>query len=188
MTAAFDVKYAYGGTSGSPGNEDTVGNVRMRTDDTNTQDTTNPIPVVSGQTRRSFWKHIYLKCTTAPSTKCDNLKVYTDGGGWTGVDLFVASNLQNTNAADTDYEVALGTVGTDGSEMVSFHADVSSKANFFNKTSGSPMNVQIYEASNQIDAINEETGYIAIQMDVDGDTASPGSLASETITWQYDEI
>jgi len=47
--------------------------------------------------------------------------------------------------------------------------------------------VTISEAGAIIDASGETTNYVGAQMDV-ADTASPGDLADETWTFQYDEI
>lgn len=189
MAATFDVKLDRGGSDGAPGSKDTVTNLRFRTDDTNTQDTTNPIPIVTGQTKRSFWRHIYLKCTGAPATKCDNFKFYTDGGGFgTGITVYVGNETPtNTNVADTGYEVATGVIGDSGDELVANHGSVTGKTDVFTYTSGSSKTVSCSEGSNQIDAVNEETDYIILQMDV-ADTASPGTLPQETFTFQYDEI
>jgi len=189
MTAAFDVMLDRTGSDGAPGASDIITSLRFRTDDANTQDTTNPIPIVSTLTKYSFWRHIYLKCTTAPTTKVDNVQFYTDGGDFgTGVTVSSADEqLVNTLAAQAGYEVADGTPGDTGVEMITGHSGVSNKTDIFTYTSGSAKTVTISEATNQIDAINEETDYVLLQMTVI-DTASPGTLTAETLTFQYDEI
>lgn len=190
MTAVFDVKLDHGGSDTSPGTKDTVTNLRFKTADDNDQDEVNPIPIVSGQTKRSYWRQIYLKCTTAPTTKVDNLKFYTDGGDFgTGITLNVAEQFPVNNVgADTGYEVATGTPGDTGDEVVAGHAGVTSVVDAFGLVQGTPLaGPSISEASAQIDAIDEETNYLAFQLDVE-DTASPGTLTAETLTVQYDEI
>ena len=67
------------------------------------------------------------------------------------------------------------------------HANITAKTDAFSFTSGSPKTVTISEAGNIIDASGETTNYVVGQMDV-ADTASPGDLADETWTFQYDEI
>lgn len=190
MVAVFDVKLDRGGTDANPGNKDTVTNLRFKTADDNDQDAVNPIPIVTGQTKYSYWRQLYLKCTTAPSTKVDNVKFYTDGSGFgTGITLNVGAQFPTNNVgADTGYELATGTPGDSGDEVVANHSGISSVVDAFTKTSGSPLaGPTISEASSQIDAINEETNYLVLQLKVE-DTASPGTLSAETLTFQYDEI
>ena len=71
--------------------------------------------------------------------------------------------------------------------MVTGHTGVTAKTDIFTYTSGAPKSLTISEGSAQIDAINEETDYVLLQMTVT-DTASPGTLSAETLTFQYDEI
>lgn len=191
MTAAFDVTLDIGGSDTSPGSSPTVTNLRFRTDDANTQDTTNPIPIVAGQTKRSYWRQIYLECTTAPTTKVDNVKWYTDGSAFgTGVVLKVGDETPTkTSGSDAGYEVATGTPGDTGDEMVAAHAGLTGSVNAHSTyTSGSALSVTIGEGSSQIDDIGEMTHYVVLQLEVDGDTASPEVLSADTFTFQYDEI
>lgn len=189
MTAAFDVKLDIGGTDTSPGSSLTVTNLRFRTDDDNTQDTTNPIPIITATTSRSYWRQLYLECTTAPTTKVDNVKWYTDEGGFgTGITLKVGDETpEKTSVSDAGYEVATGTPGESGDEMVAAHAGLSGSTDAFSYGSGSPLSVTIGEGSSQIDDTGEMTHYIVLQLEVI-DTASPATLDAETFTFQYDEI
>lgn len=190
MAAVFDVVLDLGGSDGSPGTPETVTNLRWRTDDDNTQDATNPVPIVTGQTKYSYWRHIFLKCTTAPTTKVDNCKFYSDGSNFgTGITLNVAEQFPTKNAlSDAGYEVADGTPGDTGTEMVSGHTGVSSVVDLHTKTLGSPLaGPSISEAGSLIDAIDETTNYIITQLKVE-DTASPQQLTPDTFSVQYDEI
>ena len=191
MAATILVRCDYGGTDGSPGSQEDVtsGNVRFRTDDANTQDLTNPIPIVTGQTKYSFWRHLYLYCSVAPVTSVDNVKFYTDGGGFgTGITFSVGDEFPvNTAAAPSSgYEKGDGTVGDTGIELVTGHSGISNKTDAFTFTSGATLSVTIGEAGNLLNAIGEMTNYVLFQMDVD-DTASPGTLSAETLTFQFDE-
>lgn len=190
MTAVFDVKLDRGGSDANPGNSDTLTNLRFKTNDDNTQDTNDPIPIVSGQTKRSYWRHVYLQCTTGPTTQVDNIKVYTDGGGFgTGITLQIGQQFPTkNNGSSAGYELATGTPGDTGDELVANHSGITSKTDFFGKTSGSPLSgPSISESGSIINAVGEMSNYILLQLDV-GDTASPGSLTPETLTFQYDEI
>lgn len=195
MAASLSVYFDFGGLDASPGTEqdvDALGppNLRFKTADDATIDGNNPIPIPAAGTKRSYWKQIYLYCDVAPDTQIDNIKFYTDGGGFgTGIVLKVGEQFPTKNSgSDAGYEVATGTPGDSGDEMVAAHAGLSSSVDAFGKTQGSPLSgPSISEAGNIIDAVGETTNYLALQMEVD-DTASPGDLANETLTFQYDEI
>jgi len=191
------VYWDVGGTDTSPGSTyDTSSdspNLRFKTDDNINIDTNNPLPVPASGTTYSYWKQVYLFCSTAPTTKIDNVKLYSDGsnGFGTDVDLWVGTAFPTKNSgSDAGYEVATGIVNVSGDPMWyggSAHSGISNVADIFGYTSGSPLSVSISEASNQIDAENETTNYVVLQMSV-GSNASAGALNAETLTWQYDEI
>jgi hypothetical protein len=194
MAAVMDVYFDFGGSDGSPGTEqdtDALGppNLRFKTADDATIDDNNPIPIPTAGTKYSYWKQIYLYCGTAPSTKVDNIKLYTDAGGFgTGITVKVGEQFPvKTDVLNTGYEVATGTPGDTGDEMVAAHAGLTSSVDVFTKTSGSPLSVTINEAGGIIDAIGETSNYVCLQMEVIT-TASPGNLTDETFTFQYDEV
>lgn len=194
MAADMRVYFDFGGSDTSPGTEhdtesDGPPNLRFKTADDATIDTNNPIPIPTAGTKYSYWKQIYLYCNAAPSTKVDNVKLYSDGGGFgTGIELKVGLQFPTkTAASDAGYEVATGTPGDTGDEMVAAHAGLSSSASIFGYTSGSPLSVSIGEIGSLIDAQYETTNYVVMQMEVIS-TASPGDLTDETLTFQYDEV
>lgn len=188
MAAVFDVFLDTGGTDNNPGVEtdiDALGPpaLRFKQADDPTIDANDPMPIPAAGSEYSRWKQIYLKCSTAPSTKVDNVKFYTDGGGFgTGITVNVGDGAQVHNSgATTGYDVS------DANETMTNHTDVAAVTDAFSFTSGAPRTCTISEATSQIDAIDETTDYLVLQMIVDN-TASPGDLANETFTWQYDEI
>ena len=194
MVATVAVFFDFGGTNGNPAtNLDTSSlgppNLRFKTADDATIDNQNPIPIPSGAAINSFWKQIYLKVTGGTFTQIDNVKFYTDGGGFgTGISTFVGDQLPVKNSgANTGYVVATGTVGTSGNAMVASHAGVSAQTDAFSFDSSSPKSITISEAGGLMNATNETTNYLVCQMNV-ASTAGPGNLADETWTYQYDEI
>lgn len=194
MAATFNVMFDFGGTDGSPGTSQNIDsyspNLRFKTADNATIDANHPIPIPTSGTNYSYWKQIYLKCTGAPTTQVDNIRFYSDGssGFGTGVALKVGDETPVKNSgASTGYEVATGTAGSTGDEMVAAHAGLTGSASVFSYTSASPLTVSISESGNIINATNETTNYIILQMEV-ADTASPGSLSAETLTFMYDEV
>ena len=194
MAAVMDVYFDFGGSDTSPGSEqdtDALGPPRMRfkTNDNATIDLVDPVPIPAAGTKYSYWKQIYLLCGTAPATQVDNIKFYTDGGGFgAGIAVKVGDETPNkTNASSSGYEIATGTPGDTGDEMVAAHAGLTGSTDVFSYTSGSPKSVTIGESGNIINLANETSAYIILQMEVTN-SASPGTLSSETFTWRYDEI
>ena len=75
---------------------------------------------------------------------------------------------------------------TDDDSLVN-HTAVNSITDFFSFTVGSPKSISISEAGGIIDAIGETSDYIVTQMEIIN-TAIPGDLPDETITYEHDEI
>ena len=134
----------------------------------------------------SYLKHIYLKCSGAPSVQVDNVKLYTDGSlAWTGCTVYVANDTCTKNSGSSAGYFPAVTVGQ--ATMVGNHDTVTAQTSLFTYTSGSAKTMAISETGSKIDATNETTNYAVLQMTVT-DTASPGTQATETVTWSYDEI
>lgn len=184
MAATFNTILDTGGSDNSPGASATVTNLRFNVADDNDQDTGNPVPIPSAGTNYSFWKQVYLECTGAPDTQVDNMELYSDG---TAFDANVALNVGNelpvhTSGDTTGYDLATA------AEVMTNHTDITGVTNINDFTSGgSEKTITIGEAGNIIDDVGETTHYVVLQVAV-GTGASPGTLAAEEITWQYDEI
>jgi len=178
--AAIVHVYVHTGSGPSNTNTDSLGppNIRLKTADDATIDDANPIPIPTSGTNRSYWKTLTLWAETSPTGTINNIKFYTDGGGFgTGITTYVGDETSST------YDQATGTEGTTGDEMVANHSEITAKTDAFTYTSGVPKDV-----SGSI--TNPDTGrisdYIVLQMDV-GASASPGNLSDETFTIRYDE-
>ena len=189
MAAVFKVMYDFGGTDNTPGTEQSIEalgppKLRFKQGDDATIDEVAPMPIPAAGSEYSRWKQLYLECTTAPDTKVDNVKFYTDGSNFgTGITTNAADEFPVKNAAaNTGYDVS------DANAVMTTHTDITAVTDAFSFTSGSPLSgPSISEGSAQIDAIGEMTNYLVLQMVV-ASTASPGDLANETFTFQYDEI
>lgn len=162
--------------------------LKMKTADNSTIDNVNPIPKPAAGLNYSFWKQVYLKCSVAPSGVCNAFKWYTDGGGFgAGIALKIGTqHPAKTSISDAGYEVATGTVGETGNEMVAAHAGLTASSDAFGYTSAAPKTVTCGEAGSAIDATGETTNYVVLQAEV-GPTAGAGTPSSETITWKWDE-
>ena len=195
MVATLLIYVDFGGSDGTPGtNQDTTAlgppNIRLKTADDATIDAINPIPIPASSTNNSFWKSCYVRCSVAPDTQINNLKLYTDGAGFgTGITTYIGDQFPTRNSGSTAaYKKAVGTVGTSGTEIVAGYTGISSKTDFFTFTSGSPLTgPSISEAGNIITTIGHTSNYFVLQATV-GTTASPGNKIDETITLVYDEI
>lgn len=189
MVAAFNVNFDFGGADNAPGTEqntDGLGppNLRFKQADDATIDSASPMPIPTAGTEFSRWKQIYLFCATAPDTQVDNVRFFTDGGGFgTGITVNVADQFPlKSDLVDTGYDVS------DANAVMTTHTDITSITDAFTFNSGSPLSgPTISEAGNIINAINETTNYLVLQMEVIS-TASPGNLTDETFTFRYDEI
>ncbi len=194
MVATVATFFDFAGVNGTPGTQqDTSGlapvNVRFKTADDSTIDANDLIPIPGAGTNYSFWKHLYMRVTGGTFTQINNVKFFTDGTNFgTGIVTSVGDELPvNNSGSQAGYVVATGTVGTTGTEMVAGHAGITGKTDAFSFTSGAPKTITISEAGGILDASGERTDYLVAQMAVDN-TASPGDLADETWTFQYDEI
>lgn len=166
MAATVSVKQAY---SSGP-SATTITNLRFNTDDTVNPGTTNPMVKPAAGTNRSFWKTVYLNADTTPDNAINNVKFYCDGTiGWTGCTLYVGTTGTYTEAAGT-----AGTSGNDSSVAT---------ANIQNYTSGAPKSVT---GSISNPSTGKITDYVVMQVDV-STSAVAGTLAAETLTFQYDE-
>lgn len=189
MVATVDVYTDFGGAVNAPGTKqdiDPLGppNGRFKDADNNTIDLLNPLTIPPSGTFRSRWKHFYIRVAVAPTTQIDNIKIYSDGVGFgTGISVDVGNETPvNTAAGDGGYDVS-----DVSDELLTNHVDITAVTDLFTFTSGSPKTVSISEAGSVLNAIAEECDYVIMQMLV-LNTASPGDLADETVTWEYDEI
>lgn len=114
--ATFNVMFDFGGADEAPASQvvvDALGPpcIRFKTEDDGTIDTVNPIPIPAVGLNYSYWKHIYLYCTSAPTTQINNIKFYTDGGGFqSSAVLYVGSETpKRTSGSTSGYVVAVGT-------------------------------------------------------------------------------
>lgn len=190
MTATVSIYLDTGGANNAPGAEtdtDALGppTIKFKRADNPTIDTNDPMVRPAAGTKYSRWKQIYLYCDVAPDNQIDNVKLYSDGGGFgAGITVKVGTDFPVKNSgSDAGYEVS----DTDDEEMVAGHADVTASADLFGYTVGAPLSVSISEAGNIINLAGETSNYIVLQMEVTS-AAALGDLANETISLQYDEM
>ena len=190
MAATMKVYFDFGGSNGSPGTQqDTTSlgppNLRFKRADNATIDSNNPCTIPPSGTSYSRWKQIYLYCSVAPSSQINNVRFYTDGTGFgTGITVKVGLQFPTKNSGSSaGYEVA----DTDDEELVAGHGGITSSADAFGYTEGSPLSVTISEGDSVINGVGDTCNYVALQMEIVS-TASPGDLNNEQFTFKYDEI
>lgn len=192
MVATFNVMLETGGVDGTPGATDSIDalgppTLRFKNADDKNIDTNDKLVIPAAPTKYSRWKSLFLKCTNADSHSMNNVAFYTDGSNTlgTGIDVYIGLQFPTHNSgASTGYEVS----GTADEEFIAAHGSLTTKATVFNYTAGeaTDLDITISEAGNVINAANETTDEIVLQMWVI-DTASPGDLTDETATYSYDE-
>lgn len=166
MAATVSVKQA----TGAGPTATTITNLRMNTDDTANPGTTNPLVKPAAGTNRSYWKTVYLNADTTPTGTINNCKIYSDGTiGWTGCTLYGGST--------GTYTQATGTAGTSGDDSSVATANVA------NWTSGATKSLTGTLSNPSTGRI---TDYVVFQVDL-STSAVAGTLAAETMTFQYDE-
>ena len=149
----------------------TITAARFCTTDAYNPTTTNPLVKPSAGTNRSYTKTFYLNADSTPAGTINNIKWFTDGSisGWTGCTLFAGTNASYTQAT--------GTPGTTGDDSGVATTDATTY------TTGSPLSVTGTLSNPSTGKISD---YVMMQLDL-STSAVAGTLASETITWRYDE-
>ena len=152
-------------TGAAAGTDKTSGTVRFKSADNTTVDTNDRLQVPSSGTNYSYTKQLKFYVASGTYTDIQNLRAYSDGANNFGTGVSVYHDT--TNAFGTNFNTNLG--GTD----------------IFTKTSGSPVDLDTTNAGP-----HTSTGYkgdiLRLQMRV-ADTATPGVLSAETLTFAYDE-
>lgn len=153
-------------TSNTEGGDKTSGTVRFKSADETTVDSTNRLQIPAAGEDYSYTKQLKAYISVAPDTDLTNLQAYSDGASGFGTGVSVEYDTQQTFQTQTDEDLA----GTD----------------LFTKTSGAAIDM---DQTNDTDG-KTDTGYygdiLRLQMIVQN-TASPGTLTAETLTFSYDE-
>jgi len=197
MVATVIVEQASGGSDGTPGSEDEVAtSTRLQTKDQFAiTDTTYPIPIPESGFNYSYWIHVYLNITGAPSVKINNVRFYSDGAiGWNfGTDGELRRGNMDAGdkgaPMDTEYDVATGTEGTTGHEI----GDVTNGHDYYNAQTTKTADVasDVVGSPAILDSTDHTTTgkckAVVLQVKVASD-ATQGEQSDETLTFKYDEI
>jgi hypothetical protein len=153
-------------TSDTQGVDKTSDTVRFKSADETSVDSNNRLQIPGAGEDWSYTKQLRANITVAPSVDCTNLRAYTDGSNDFGTGVNVDYDTQQTWQTQTDADIS----GTD----------------LFTKTSGAAIDM---DQTNDTDGKTDTGNYgdhLRLQMGVTN-TASPGALTPETLTFAYDE-
>ena len=152
-------------TDTTTGYDKTGGTVRFKSADETATGSTNRLAIPDSGTDYSYTKQLRFYVSVAPSEDLQNLRAYTDESNTFGTGIGVQYDLTAGFTTQTDSDIS----GTD----------------LFARGSGDPADL---DANNT--GPHTGTGYkgdfLRMQMTV-ADTASPGTLSAETLTFAYDE-
>jgi hypothetical protein len=153
------------------GTDKTSGTIRFKDADNATVDTSDPVEVPAADTNYSYTKTIRAYLEDAPTVQVLNLRVYSDG----------------SNGFGTGVGVSYKHVGV--TFVAHYKTAMSGSADFFGKTSGSPIDMDATDAGPFVPA--DADTYIGDLLDLQlsvASTASNGQLTPETLTYAYDEV
>jgi len=153
-------------TTDTQGVDKTSDTVRFKSADDTTVDTADRLQIPGAGTDYSYTKQLRANITGAPSVDLTNLRAYSDGSSGFGTGVGVQYDTLQTFATQTDADIS----GTD----------------LFTKTDGAAIDMdQTNDTTGKTDTGNYGD-HLRLQMTVTN-TASPGALTPETLTFAYDE-
>jgi hypothetical protein len=152
-------------TGASAGVDKTSGTVRFKSADETSVDSNNRIQIPGSGTTYSYTKTLRFYFSTGPTVDITNLRAYSDGGNGFGTGVGCQYSTSGSWASNVNTNIS----GTD----------------LFTKNSGSPIDLDVTNTGP-----HTGTGYkgdfLRLQLTV-ADTAGPGQLTAETLTFAYDE-
>jgi hypothetical protein len=155
-----------------------VSGARFCTADTNTPGTQYPVVRPNdGSTNRSYAKHFALYAETSAAGGISNVKWYTDGSKLSGAVAGTWDGIGMKAGSSSAYTQATGTEGTTGTESAVATTDA------FTYTSAAKLSVAGSIAGGATGKISD---YVVLQLSITS-AAGPGTISSETMTWEYDE-
>jgi hypothetical protein len=203
MVATIAVQRMTGVTPTYTTVNDTTIPVMLRTDDANTNDLTNPVPIDT-VLRRSYYASICLDLSGTFS-QVDHIRHHKDATNWT---YGTAGKLKSGNrdnggtpaspgadngdgVPDASYDQAGGTVGTSGDD---FEATGAPGHAYYNTQTAKSDNMTSHVGLVNAQLIDEvgrttagKTKHIVLQVEVDTD-ATAGEQTAIVCTWTVDEI
>lgn len=180
MAAIVNTKVLHGSAPGTPSTVADEGSLQFQMKDAFTYDASLAILRPVSGSYDTYWKSIYLNCSTSPPTGINNVQIYCSGTiSWTGVILWIGHETPTIG----NYVQATGTEGKTGLEMVASHPGISVRHAMNTWTTGSSKDVPGSISNPDVGAISN---LVILQMQIGTDVV-PGSEGSATLTWRFDE-
>lgn len=155
--------------AGETATDKTSGTIRFKNADNATVDLNNPLVKPSaGNFDRSFEKWLRMNISVAPAGNITNPVAYMSGSAETGQTLYMRTT--NEGSYTQPAEAANDTGYTDA----------------FTFTSGSPKDMDAVNAG-PFTGTGDKGDYLVMMMKIADNIAAPGTLASKTLTYQWDE-
>jgi hypothetical protein len=177
MAATVNVREK-NGTAETATNKD-GGTVRFKNADNATVDLLNPLIVPTSNREYSYekWLRFYIGAT-GPSSQITNLEFYMDGSkGW-------AAGIKLWSKAVAAYSTPAVPVETNDPPLLDVNGTPGAGTDAFSYTSGTPLSL----GAGPYSSTSADMGsYLILCMEVETGS-SPGLLAAETATFEYDEI
>jgi len=152
-------------TATDTGVDKTSGTVRFKSANETTVDTSNRLQIPASGEDWSYTKQLRFYFNSAPSVDIQNLAAYTDGSSGFGTGVSVDYDTHTSFQTQTDSDIS----GTD----------------VFTATASSAIDLDQYNTGPHT-GTEYKGDILRLQMGV-ADTASPGTLSAETLTFSYDE-
>ncbi len=152
--------------AGGTGTQKDGGTVRFKNADNATVDSANPMVVPTSGFDFSYEKWLRLNVTVAPDNNLSNLAVYSDGAVWSA-NTGIAAYAKAVTAYSTPAEATT----TTGYALLSSY------------TASGTLSL----GATTVTGTGEKGDHCVLMLRV-ADTANPGTLSTETLTFQYDEL
>ena len=154
------------GPSGTKTNK-TSGTIRFKLADDAVVDNANPVGIPASGAAYSMEKVVRLEVTAAPTTQIADVVAYTDGSSDFGIGVSML------------YKV------TDSFVEPTIPADATGLSDLFAHASGNPISLEATNAG-PFTVLGEIGDHLVLTLAV-ADTAEPGPLTAETLTFSYTE-
>ena len=175
-TAAFTLYKCTGASAGSE--TDTVKNPTfLSADEHDSVPANHPVavPDAASSPNYSYECWLRMKCSTAPNNQCTNFKFWGP-----------STQPDSEDSPGNEMTILAGTTGT-GATPTDSASTVATTAQHSNyNASDNNLSIGVVPGDNKIDAVNEYTDYLILQLKVE-DQAQRGDIAQIPFSIEYDE-
>lgn len=163
--------------AGETATDKTSGTVRFKSADEATVDTNNRVQIPAAGQNYSFEKWLRLYMSVAPDVDIQNVEFYTDGAkGWEAAVKLWARGIASYSTP------AAPSTGNDPPEFP-VNGTPAAGTDAFTYTSGSPLSL----GAGPYSTVSQDfADYVVLVLEAEA-AATQGTLATEPLTWAWDE-